>query len=59
MHGQETENKKSFVLKVLFFIIVLVIIAALYFESLHIIDAVYFSIVFLLFIKYLIMKLYH
>ncbi len=59
MHGQEIERKKSFVLKTLFFIIMLVVIAALYIESLHIIDAVYLGIVFLLFIKYLSMKLYH
>lgn len=58
MHEQKIEHKKSFVLKVIFFATILVIVAALYFESLHIIDAVYFGIVLLLFIKYLIMKLY-
>lgn len=59
MHGQEIEHKKSFVLKILFFIIILAVIGTLYFESAHIIDIIYFSIVLFIFIRYLIMKLYH
>ncbi len=54
-----TEDKKSFAFKIVFFLALLSLIALIYFESRLLIDAVYFAIVFILFIKFLIIKLYH
>lgn len=53
-----TGAKKSFFLKVCFFVILLLFVGGMYLESGLIIDAVYFIIVLSLFIKFLIVKLY-
>lgn len=58
-HAAElTGTRKSFLLKVAFFIILLFFAGAMYVESKMLIDAVYFIIVLALFIKFLIVKLY-
>lgn len=58
-HNTLTDDKKSFITKVIFFLILLSIIALIYLESGVLKDLVYFAIVFILFIKFLIIKLYH
>ena len=54
-----TDNKKSFIVKVIFFLALLSCVALIYFESGLVKDAVYFMLVLAFFIKYLIIKLYH
>lgn len=58
-HAAElTGARKSFLLKVAFFIVLLFFAGAMYIESRMLIDAAYFVIVLALFIKFLILKLY-
>jgi hypothetical protein len=54
-----TDDTKSFINKVLFFVTLLVFSGLIYLERGLIHDAVYFIIVLFFFIKFLIMKLYH
>lgn len=49
----------SFIIKVLFFMTILVATAMMYMKSKSIVDIGYFCVVFVLFIKFLIVKLYH
>ncbi len=49
----------SFIIKVLFFITILIAAAMMYIENRSIVDIGYFFVVFVLFIKFLIVKLYH
>ena len=49
----------SFIIKVLFFITILVAAVMMYIENSSIVDIGYFFVVFILFIKFLIVKLYH
>ena len=49
----------SIILKVLFFMTILVAAAMMYMKSKSIVDIGYFCVVFVLFIKFLIVKLYH
>lgn len=58
-HNVLTEDKKSFVIKVIFFLVLLLCTALIYFESRLLKDALYFGLVLVFFIKYLIIKLYH
>lgn len=51
-------SNKDFIEKVLFFICLLTGIAFLYIESKQILDLTYFVVVFIIFIRYIIMKLY-
>ena len=53
------KNQRSFLIKVCFFIFLLVVVALLYLESKAIIDVVYFILILILFIRFLILKLYH
>lgn len=58
-HAAElTGNKKSFLLKTVFFVILLLFAGAMYLESRMIIDAAYFVMVLFLFVRFLIVKLY-
>lgn len=52
------ENKNGLVLKTVFFITLLVFSVLMYCESRMIIDACYFSIIIIMFLKYLNVKLY-
>lgn len=59
MHQSELmENRKSFLIKVAFFIALLMFIGFMYLESNMVLDAVYFVVVLALFIKFLVVKLY-
>ncbi len=59
MHRTElTGNRKGFFIKVLFFLALLSFSISMYLESHMIMDAVYFSIVLVLFIRFLRVKLY-
>ena len=58
-HNMLTDNKKSFIVKVIFFLALLSCVALIYFESGLVKDAVYFMLVLAFFIKYFIIKLYH
>lgn len=53
------EERKSFLYKVIFFVVLLMFSAFMYIESNMLIDAVYFGVVLVLLIKFLIIKLYH
>lgn len=53
------DKKKSFIAKVIFFISLLIAVLISYIESSRIEDIIYFVGVLILFIKYLIAKLYH
>lgn len=59
MQNKEYINKKSFIIKLIFFIMILSITLLLYFESTSIMDIVYFIVVFIMLIRYLYIKLYH
>ena len=59
MRNKSADEKKSFRIKVIFFISLLIAVAISFFESMRIEDLIYFFIVLILFIKYLIVKLYH
>lgn len=52
-HNMLTDNKKSFIVKVIFFLALLSCVALIYFESGLVKDAVYFMLVLAFFIKYL------
>lgn len=58
-HKEVLEEKKSFLYKVIFFVILLMFAGFMYIESNMLIDAVYFGVVLILFIRFLIIKLYH
>lgn len=58
-HNALTEDKKSFLIKIIFFIVLLSLVALMYLESGMLKDALYFIVVFILFIKFLIIKLYY
>ena len=59
MNRKEVINeKKSFLLKVLFLLILLIFAGCMYIESGMVIDAVYFGFVLVILIRFLIMKLY-
>lgn len=53
------KEKKSLVIKIMFFMVLLSFIGLMYFESGLLKDAIYFAIVLIIFIKFLIIKLYH
>lgn len=57
-HNVLTGNKKGFLLKIIFFLGLLTTIALIYMESKMAIDALYFIVVFVLFIRFLFIKLY-
>lgn len=60
MHRKELiGNKNSFLLKVLFFVLLSMFSILIYLESHKLIDIVYFGVVFVLFIRFLYIKLYH
>lgn len=58
-HKEVLEEKKNFLYKVIFFVMLLVFAGFMYIESNMLIDAVYFGVVLILFIRFLIIKLYH
>lgn len=59
MHHKELiGNRKGFFIKVLFFLTLLTFSILMYLESHMIMDAIYFGIVLVLFIKFLRVKLY-
>lgn len=58
-HNALTEDQKSFLIKIIFFIVLLSLVALMYLESGMLKDALYFIVVFILFIKFLIIKLYY
>ena len=53
------KNTKSIMYKTFFFVFLLIVIAMLYMESRALIDAVYFMVVLTIFIRFIILKLYH
>lgn len=57
-HNVLTEDKKAFYFKVLFFIFLLAISLLMYIESKLIIDAFYSLVILILFIRFLVVKLY-
>ena len=57
-HNVITEDKKSFYIKVIFFICILLFTLFMYFETKMIIDAFYFITILVLFIRFLWIKLY-
>ena len=57
-HNVNIEERKSFIIKIIFFIIILLFTLFMYFETKMIIDAVYFITIFALFIRFLWIKLY-
>lgn len=57
-HTKLIGDEKSFLMKVAFFLVLLLFIGFMYLESNMIVDAVYFGIVFTLFVKFLLVKLY-
>lgn len=60
MHRKElVGNKNGFILKIMFFLILLVFSMLIYLESHKVIDIIYFGIVFVLFLRFLSIKLYH
>ena len=60
MHRKELiGNKNSFLLKVMFFVLLSMFSILIYLESHKVIDIVYFGVVFVLFIRFLYIKLYH
>lgn len=54
-----SRDRKGFIYKTLFFVSLLIILAFTYFESKALIDVVYFIVVLAIFIRFLILKLYH
>lgn len=59
MHRTELiGDHKGFLIKVTFFIALLMLIGFMYLESNMVLDAVYFVVVLTLFIKFLFVKLY-
>lgn len=58
-HNNLIENKKSFFCKVTFFLVLLAFALLIYLESNLLKDLFYFVIVFVLFIRFLLIKLYH
>ncbi len=57
-HDDIKEQRKSFCCKIAFFLTMLFLVGMTYLESGLMIDAFYFCIVLVLFIKFLIIKLY-
>lgn len=57
-HTELTGERKSFFIKVIFFLSLLTIVGFMYLESNMLVDAAYFGIVLVLFIRFLIVKLY-
>lgn len=57
-HNALTDDKRSFAFKIVFFLVLLSFIALMYLESGLLKDAFYFAVVLILFIKFLIIKLY-
>ena len=57
-HNVTSDDKKSFIVKTIFFIFILLFSLLMYFETKMIIDAFYFGITFILFIRFLLIKLY-
>lgn len=57
-HNTLVWNSKEFIIKVIFFIILLTFVALLYMESKLLIDAFYFCVVLVIFIRFLIIRLY-
>ncbi len=57
-HIEIVGNRKGFIIKIIFFICLLTFSALLYLESNKPVDMVYFVVVFITFIRFLIMKLY-
>ena len=57
-HNVLTDNKKAFYSKVLFFILLFVLSLLMYIESKLIIDAFYSLVILILFIRFLVVKLY-
>lgn len=58
-HIELTGCKRSVQIKILFFLILLFFIGITYLESNSILDAIYFCIIAVLFIRFLFIKLYH
>lgn len=52
-------DKKSFLLKITFFVVLLIFAFSMYLESQKLLDAAYLAVVMVLFIKFLLVKLYH
>lgn len=57
-HNELTGSKKSYVIKIVFFMFLLVFSALMYIESHMLIDVLYCFLVLILFVKFLSMKLY-
>ena len=58
-HKEVLEKRRNFLYKVIFFVILLLFAGFMYIESNMPIDAVYFGVILILFIRFLIIKLYH
>lgn len=58
-HNNITDERKGNIIKIVFFLALLCSIAFIYFENGTIKDIFYFAIVFIMFIRFLILKLYH
>lgn len=53
------EERRCFITKVMFFLILLMFAGFMYIESNMLIDVVYFVAVLVLFVRFLLLKLYH
>ena len=58
-HNDITNNSGNLIIKTSLFMALLIIVGLIYFESKNIVDLVYFSIILGLFLRFLIVKLYH
>ncbi len=56
---KDVVNNKDFIIKIVFFMALLISVGSLYLSSKLLIDIIYFIIVLILFFKYLWIKLYH
>lgn len=59
MHGELINNRKSYALKIMFFLLLISFSMFMYLESRMITDIIYCGLVSILFIKFLTIKLYH
>lgn len=59
MHGELINNRKSYALKIMFFLLLISFSMLMYLESRMITDIIYCGLVSILFIKFLTIKLYH
>lgn len=58
-HNVIGKEKRSFIIKICFFLVLLLIVGLMYFESKRSMDLAYFVVILSLFLRFLVVKLYH